>query len=259
MRRLRLLIEGPRSPRANMAIDEAILLAGPDTLRIYTWSPPGLSLGRSTPLSGINFEEAVEMGIEVVRRPTGGAALYHDSRWEVTYSLVISDPEILRLDIESSAALIARGVAEAARMLGAEDVRIGGFKGPGGEILCYLNPGSSDVIVRGRKISGSAQLRRHGRILQQGTLLIHFEAEIWSKLIPTRTPREHLDRYVAGLSDITGREVELEEALNAMVDGFRRALGLELEPGSLSAKEAALASRLAVEKYSSREWLYARL
>ncbi len=254
---MRLIIDGPRSPQANMAIDEAILEAGPDTLRIYTWSPSGLSLGRATPASAVNLGGAERLGVTPVRRPTGGAALYHDELGEVTYSIVISNGDLLSLSVEESAARIAEAVALAARILGAADARVGGFQGPGGEALCYLNPGASDVVVLGRKVSGSAQLRRRGRILQQGTLLLRFDPLKWSRLIPTRTPPGELGRYVAGLSDLLGRPLSVEEAVEALVRGFEESLGLSLEPGTLTPREASIASRLAREKYSSREWLHA--
>jgi lipoate-protein ligase A len=251
--RLRLIIDGPRDPRVNMAIDEAILRAGPDTLRIYTWQPSGLSLGRRTPSASVNAALARELGVIVVRRPTGGAALYHDSDGEVTYSIVTSDERLLSMSIPESAATIAEGVAEAARILGAP-ASVGGFQGPGGETLCYLNPGSSDVVVEGRKISGSAQLRLGGRILQHGTLLLRFKPHVWSALIPTRTPREELSRYVSGIIDILGRAVSFSEAIEALVEGFRRALGADMYPGTLTPREVDLAYRLLYEKYFEEKW-----
>jgi len=252
--RLRLLVDGPRSPRANMAVDEAILLKGPDTLRVYTWSPPGLSLGRRTPVASVNLHAAARLGVEVVRRPTGGAALYHGEMAEVTYSIVASDPSLLSLSVEESAARIAEGVAEAARLLGAGDAMVGGFQGPGGESLCYLNPGASDVVAGGRKVSGSAQLRVGGRLLQHGTLLLTFDPSVWWELIPTRTPPGMLGRYVGGLSDIVGSRIGVEEAVEALIEGFRRALGAEFYEAPLTAAEAAEAARLARGKYGSERW-----
>lgn len=252
--RLRLIVDGPRSPKLNMAIDEAILLAGPDTLRIYMWLPSAVSLGRRTPLEAVNIEAAKRLGVEVVRRPTGGAALYHDSLGEVTYSLIISDPALLELSIPESAARIAEGVARAVRMLGLP-AEVGGFRGPGGEQLCYLNPGSSDVVVSGRKVSGSAQLRRGGRILQHGTLLLHFEPHKWHALIPTRTGLAELSRFVAGVSELARRSIGVDEAVEALVEGFREGLGAELYPGSLTPMEARMALELAQRKYSRLVWI----
>ncbi|MEB3859818.1 MAG: lipoate--protein ligase family protein, partial [Desulfurococcales archaeon] len=121
---LRVIIDGPRDPRVNMAIDEAILRlrsrVGYDTLRLYTWRPTGVSLGRrQNAEAAIRLEEASKMGFVVVRRPTGGGALLHVEGGEVTYSLVLSSEHpVYSASIDESAAMIAEGVAEALRMLG---------------------------------------------------------------------------------------------------------------------------------------------
>ena len=96
----RLLDCGPADGFTNMAIDEAILEVhaaegGLCTLRFYTWSPPALSLGYGQPIeSDIDLTQCQALGIDVVRRPTGGRAVLHEH--EVTYSVVISadDPRV---------------------------------------------------------------------------------------------------------------------------------------------------------------------
>src|SRR5262245_22115967 len=98
--RWRLLDTGPADGFTNMAIDEAILEmhasnGGLPTLRFYTWSPPALSLGYGQPIGlDIDLTQCTALGIDVVRRPTGGRAVLHDH--EITYSLVLNgdDPRV---------------------------------------------------------------------------------------------------------------------------------------------------------------------
>ena len=79
----RLLLEdAPRTAAANMALDEAIMEAvargeSPPTLRFYQWDPPGLSLGKRQPLSGVDLDRCRRDGVVVVRRATGGFAILH--------------------------------------------------------------------------------------------------------------------------------------------------------------------------------------
>src|SRR5437867_13293237 len=85
----RLLREGRADGAANMARDEALLdsalRGGPPTLRIYSWLRPTLSLGAHQPSSDTDLRACRRLGVDLVRRPTGGGAVLHDV--EVTYAV----------------------------------------------------------------------------------------------------------------------------------------------------------------------------
>ncbi len=258
---LRIIVDGPRHPQLNMAIDEAVLRlrgeTGADTLRIYMWLPGGLSLGRRQSPSEVNLEEARRRGYALVRRPTGGAALLHPWPWEVTYSVVLSrEHPLARLDVAESAAEIARGVARAVELLGLE-AGVGGFKpGRAAGGLCYVRPGSSDVVVRGRKVSGSAQLRAHGALLQHGTLLLRLDPAEWLSVIPVpgETP-ETLKSRVSGVYDILGFEPPLSKIVEALIQGFLETLKPSKSyRDSLDPRELETAFDLLKLKYSREEW-----
>src|SRR5688500_10847326 len=95
----RVLDTGPADAFTNMAVDEALLerhaaQALLPTLRFYAWSPAALSLGYGQPLaSDIDLSCCQAMGIDVVRRTTGGRAVLHDH--EVTYSVIIREDDPL--------------------------------------------------------------------------------------------------------------------------------------------------------------------
>src|SRR4029453_4456714 len=93
----RLLVTAPLDGAANMALDEALLLSrlageGPPTLRFFSWDPPTLSLGYGQPLEGpVDLAAAAQLGLGVVRRPTGGSAILHEGPdLELTYSVTAS-------------------------------------------------------------------------------------------------------------------------------------------------------------------------
>jgi len=252
---LRVIIDGPRHPWYNMAMDEAILLSrrkiGLDTLRIYKWSPPAVSLGRGQSADTVDLEEMERAGIVLVRRPTGGGALLH--LWEITYSVVLSsDSPLVKLDVGESARTIAQGVARAVELLGAT-ASVKGDHSVGTDNICYMRSGSSDVMIGGRKISGSAQVR-NGDLLQHGTLLLHFDPELWIKVI--RSPglnAEDLRKRVTSLDQLM-KEVREEEIVNAIVKGFTEVLGEEIEFGEPTKAEVALTQELMRTKYSTDAW-----
>ncbi|MEB3774244.1 MAG: lipoate--protein ligase family protein [Desulfurococcales archaeon] len=257
--RLRVIIDGARDPRMNMAIDEALLASrrgsGVDTLRIYTWRPTGVSLGRGQDTrSSVNMEEVDRLGLVLVRRPTGGRTLIHVDGGEVTYSIILSSQNpVYRASIPESAAMIARGLVRALGIMGIK-ARVGGFRGSKEEELCYLREGASDVLVEGRKVSGSAQVRMGDALLQHGTLLLDFDPAIWTRVIKTRTSPRELGARVTGLRNL-GYSVDLREVLEAMVEGFSRELGYgEVIYGGLTPVEASLAEELYKNKYSTRSW-----
>ena len=253
---LRVIIDGPRDPQLNMAIDEALMLmrrkAGLDTLRLYMWSPTGVSIGRKQDASSVVDLDAVNrLGFKLVRRPTGGGALLHAEGGELTYSVVLGDSHPLAgLDVESSAARIAEGVARALRKLGL-DARVAGesaLSGYGG--VCYMARGSSDVLVMGRKVSGSAQKRMAGALLQHGTILIDFSPEEWARVLKGG---EGVERLVTSLKN-EGVKVPLSRLIELVVEGFSETLGLDPVKGSMEPEEVELAVDLFKRKYSRPEW-----
>jgi len=251
MLKWRLLL-GEGSAEWNMAVDEALLelrkaSRSPSTLRLYVFKPSAVTIGYFQKIAeAVNLEYAKSRGIPVVRRPTGGGSVYHDENGEVTYSIVAMVGEVPR-DIEESYRVICAGVVYALEELSleAEFVPI------------------NDVVVRGRKISGSAQLRRGDAVLQHGTLMYATDLETLASVL--KAPKEKLVskgatsilERVTTVSRELGRRVTKDEVVRAMIKGFSRALGVEFVEGQLTPEERRLAEKL-LEKYRSREWNYKR-
>src|ERR1700736_340121 len=88
----RLLLDPPAAGGWNMAVDEVLLDgvaegSAPPTLRFYEWAPPCLSLGYFQPFEVVDVDGCRSLGVDVVRRPTGGRAILHDR--ELTYSVAL--------------------------------------------------------------------------------------------------------------------------------------------------------------------------
>lgn len=237
------------SAAMNMAIDEAIMTGiqkstSPPTIRLYGWTPAAVSIGR---FQGFDHEvdEAACMaaGVDIVRRITGGGAVYHDTVGEVTYSLIAPEGEFPK-DIIASYEQICQPLITALSTVG---------------IDATFSP-INDIIADGRKISGNAQTRRKGVLLQHGTLLYTVDVDkmfsllrvgkvkVSDKLIASVKKRVTSVKQHSGVN----RDALIEHLQDAFLDQF------SCEMSDYSAQELESAQRLAVEKYGSDSWVKER-
>ena len=270
-----------------MAIDEAILWAvaegkAPPTLRFYGWQPPCLSIGYSQSMGEVDVDRCREAGIDFVRRPTGGRAILHAD--ELTYSVVApqTEPRVAGGVIESYRRL-STGLVAGLRALGVDagqalmpspppyppspSPKVGrGGGGRRGERVrapsaaCFDAPSSYEITVGGKKLVGSAQVRKRGVVLQHGSLPLEGDiARIFDFLkVSSEGKREEskqeLRARATSLRLTLGCDVSFEEVARHLVAGFAQAMNLRLIPGRLSKHELALAERLRREKYATQEW-----
>ena len=230
----------------NMALDESLLINlkeyGP-TLRFYGWMPPAISIGYFQSLEeNVNMEEAKRRGVDIVRRITGGGTVYH--KWEVTYSIILHPPPGKILD---SYRMIEGGIIEGLKEIGIE----------------ARYSGVNDIIVNGRKISGNAQTRRYGGLLQHGTILIDVDIEEMFTLL--KVPNEKIkDKMIRDVKErVTslrhlGIEIEFEELQKILARGFERALNIKLYEEKIDERILKKARELEVRKYATQEWNHRR-
>jgi lipoate-protein ligase A len=172
--RWRLWVDAPRPGWTNMAVDQALLdraeHAGERWLRLYGWEPHCLSFGRHEPAARRYDRTRVEaLGLDVVRRPTGGRAVWHGR--EVTYAVAAPCAELGT--VRESYIEIHRMLLDAFGRLGIA-VRLaprGRPVGVGGG-ACFASPAGGEIMIGGRKAVGSAQLRQGGALLQHGSILL---------------------------------------------------------------------------------------
>ncbi len=256
----RLLVDGPRDGAGNMAVDEAILARyadperapGSPTLRLYAFSPPAFSLGRRQAAEGSRDASFLEsQGIDLVRRPTGGAAVLHEH--ERTYAVIGR----LRREPFPGGVLdtyrrIAVALVAALRKLGLDAAAATGAIDPSaGAALCFERTAHHEIVIGATKLVGSAQLRRSGAFPQQGSILLTAD--------PGRAARAKggtpSGGRFAGIEDLLGRRVDLRELDVALIQAFENAFDAGLRTGELSASEAAHATCLRA-KYASAEWTF---
>jgi lipoate-protein ligase A len=256
-----------------MAVDEAILLAvaegsAPPTLRFFGWTPPCLSLGYAQSASDVDLDRLRARGWELVRRPTGGRAILHTD--ELTYSVVapMAEPRVLGGVIESYRQLSA-GLLRGLEILGLAvraDHQYSLAQSPNHPItqssnpVCFEVPSNYEITANGKKLLGSAQVRKRGAVLQHGSLPLVgdigriCEALRFDSEDERQRARARVRQRAATVLDVLGREVSWESAAAALARGFAEALNLALEQSPLTENERALAEKLRQEKYAMREW-----
>ena len=251
----RLLKLKVRDAFTNMAVDEAILRARieelvPNTVRFYRWSPSAVSIGRFQDVfQEVHVENCKKHGVDVVRRISGGGAVYHDSDGEITYSVVVGERDLGLKDIVAAYRLICGGLIEATKMLGVKaDFNLGDPR------RC------PNVTISEKKISGSAQARKGGVLLQHGSFLLDLDLEkmfTFLKVSWAKSPMEVLGIARKRLTSIK-HELELTVSTNnayqALVNGFQKTLNIQLEEGALTGYEKTLAEKLHKEKFSTENW-----
>ena len=245
----------------NMAIDEAILRSRvngsvPNTLRFYHWKPSAVSIGRFQKLENeVILENCHRLGVDVVRRISGGGSVFHDEAGEVTYSVIATTQDMGTRDIAEVYGKIYAAISEALRTIG-----IASDYSPGDVKNC------PNLTVNGKKISGSAQANRSGVVLQHGTLLI--DVDLPKMFTVLRVPWANSCVQVVNVakSKITSVRNELghpltpETAVNAIAHGFAVTLNMQVVENvqslqeQLTVEELKLSEQLYKEKYSTKEW-----
>lgn len=250
----RLIEDADLDACTNMAIDEAVLWARsqglvPSTIRLYTWKPSAVSIGYFQSMDGeVDVEACKRLGVDLVRRITGGGAVYHAHGGEVTYSIVVDqrDKRIPKSFTESFRVL-SQGLILGLRKIGVE---------------ASFQP-INDIAVNGRKISGSAQTRRKEVLLQHGTVLVKSDIQTMFQVL--RVSKEKIsdkaikavEERVTTIHRETGREIGLSTVREALREGFEESLNVKLMKGVLTSQEKQRVEELR-KKYARDSWNFRR-
>jgi len=229
----RLILDPPLTGRENMEKDLELMGDvsrgdSPPILRLYRWSPPAVSLGYFQDQEEVvDLKACREAGIDVVRRPTGGRAVLHDH--ELTYSIIVPEvhPFINNGGVMDAYRAISRGIVTAFNLLNITASLTPEIKGQGGLApgSCFDTPSAYEIQVEGKKVVGSAQLRRDGIVLQHGAIIYKLQGELYGKLLK-KDYREaemkkqvELDEKAAGLEDL-GYDISYNLMTRALVKAF---------------------------------------
>ena len=234
-----------------MAVDRAVLAAraadaAPPTLRLYWWRVPTVSLGRFQRADDVDLDACRELGVDVVRRPTGGRGVLHDH--ELTYSMVAALVDGVPRGVTASYRWLSGPLVDAYRSLGVDAALTTRSRGER-SAACYLHATRADLSLGAAKLSGSAQVWDGPAVLQHGSFVIDRDGAAESRMFrlderARRALREDATTLVHALGRVPGRD----EIADAVVRALGRRLGVTLEPGSLSAAERTHAESL-VERY----------
>ena len=223
--RCHLVIEPiPEPGWHNMAVDRALLDLvahdGDAYLRLYRWKPYCLSFGRHEPAARRYDRDRIEhLGLAVVRRPTGGRAVWHAR--ELTYS--VAAPTAVFGTLKEAYHSIHALLVHALTALGATpSLARSGRPTPGLDAgPCFAHPAGGEVMVEGRKVVGSAQLRLGDAFLQHGSLLLEDSQDMVATLLDqTGVSPPTLDMP---LSTLLGRRIGFDEVageIHAALDGW---------------------------------------
>jgi lipoate-protein ligase A len=232
----------------NMAIDEAILIARiagrvPNTLRLYRWQPSAVSIGKNqNPDGEVYLDSCKQLGVDIVRRVSGGGAVYHDYEGEVTYSINAKIETLGASDITVGYAKVYEAIKDALRILGiTADFSTGDAKN------------CPNMTVGGKKISGSSQIITRGVVLQHGTLLRSVDLPKMFQVLRLKNASctQAADigrRKITSIQNELGHAVSPDTIANALAQGFKAMLKIQLEPGELTPFEVELATKLYKEK-----------
>ncbi|MCD4754091.1 MAG: lipoate--protein ligase family protein [Anaerolineaceae bacterium] len=265
----RLMITPPMSGAENMALDEALLETITDdnnipVLRLFDWSPPCLSLGYSQPYSDVNYEKLKELGWDIVRRLTGGRAVLHTN--ELTYSVIapLNEDRVKGSIIESyrrlSQALLA-ALNELSLNARAEKEYILPTQSNKLAPVCFEVPSKYEITVQGKKIIGSAQARKHGGVLQHGSLPLHGDLtriiEVLNFFSETSRDRakERLLAHATTIESVLGEITPWDVAANAFIEAFQKTLNIDFIKSDPTCSELERANQFQKDKYRNDEWL----
>ena len=221
-----------------MAIDEFLLGDAIDPiLRIYGWSNPCVSIGYFQGIEEINYQKCMKEGVEVVRRITGGGAVFHNM--ELTYSFVTKNfPQ----DIMQSYQQICQIIITALKNLGFD---------------AKFSP-LNDITIDGKKVCGNAQTRKQNTLLQHGTILLDVDFDTMFSLL--KVPIEKIsDKEILDVKNrVMGISKSFDEVADSLKNSVKQIFQCQLVPYNLEKEDLILCRKIAAEKYANEEWTLRR-
>ena len=242
-----LIHEQPQSPAMHMALDQAITEAVDrgerrPTLRIWEWGAPAVVIGSFQSLKNeVDPDGAARHGITVVRRISGGGAMFIEPGNTITYSLTVPSSLVEGLSFEQSYAYLDAWVIGALAQLG---------------IQATYQP-LNDIASPAGKIAGAAQKRlAGGAVLHHVTMAYDIDADKMLEVL--RIGREKMsdkgtksaNKRVDPLRSQSG--MPRAEVIEAFKNYFRSQY--QVVDGEITAAERARAEELAATKFATTEW-----
>ena len=224
-----------------MGLDQALMSTVEDfipVLRLYGWKPSAVSIGYFQSLEQeVNVKKCKELGIDVVRRITGGGAVLHEN--ELTYSFIT---KIYPANIIESYRSICEPVVTCLYDLGFD---------------AKFSP-LNDITVENKKVSGNAQTRRNNVLLQHGTILLDVNVDKMFSVL--KVPSEKIkDKIIQDVKErVMGLKMSYDEVANKLWRSFGQKFQAEVFKDDVKTDESIEAKIMQKYKYSTYEWNYKR-
>ena len=269
MRQWHLVVDKPTIGTINMASDEVLLQSVVSknrlpTLRLYGWQPMCLSLGYGQRIREADLDRIQSYGWGIVRRPTGGNAILHGN--ELTYSVTLPlDHELAQGDVVESYRRISTALMSALNLLGLSpqsEKQAKGNRGLGP--VCFEVPSHYEITADGKKLIGSAQMRRKSGILQHGTLPLFgdialiCDALVYVDEAEREVAKVQVRERATTLDTVAGYRITWEEAAEALVEGFARTFDIDFVESDYSDTEYTQIEQVAIEQYGHASWMTKR-
>jgi lipoate-protein ligase A len=239
----------------DMALLDSVREGGRPIVRFYRWWPPCISLGRNQPARDrYDTAEAERRGIEFVRRPTGGRAVYHHH--EITYSVIVRERQLG--GPRRTYQVIHKSLLAGLRLLGAATEMVGDSAQAlrPSTLPCFSEIDRGAIVAGSRKLVGSAQCRVEGVLLQHGSLLLSADQSPTWELLKVRGDKDAPTRLTA-LDEVLSHLPTWAELVDGLASGFERLLGIQFAQSVLDAEDRARVTRYA-RRFSDPEWTWRR-
>lgn len=257
-----------------MALDEALLEAvaagsSPPILRLYRWQPAAISLGYAQRGADVvNLAACRRLGLDVVRRCTGGRAVLHDR--EVTYAVIAREgeglfPGRLGANYQLLAPVLDQLLASYGLTVARSVQRLRPGSAPALHSACFTAPAQFEQVVAGHKLTGSAQKRQQGAFLQHGSIPLDLDTEQLFAALDTRgklTAAEGarlLAAKVGWLNRYLPQPVTVDAVEERLVALFAAHFTVTLQPDLPQSAELARCATLVNERYGCPDWNFAGL
>lgn len=233
-----------KDPRYNLAFEEYCFKQLPrDEDYILLWiNGPAIIIGKNqNTLEEVNSEYVKRNGISVVRRVTGGGAVYHDLG-NLNFSIITNADGNSVIDFKK----YNLSILKALRSLGVE---------------CELS-GRNDITIDGKKFSGIAQSIWKDRVLNHGTLLFDTQLDVLSDALNVKQDKieskgvKSVKSRVTNIKDYLNIEVDIDEFRQVLLKSILETEDIESNTLELSEEQLGEINKLFEEKYSTWEWNY---
>ncbi|MGE5381693.1 MAG: lipoate--protein ligase [Methylocystaceae bacterium] len=233
------LINSSTRPQFNLALEEYVLknLAGE---YFFIWQDePAIIVGRNQNTAAeINEDYVKANGIHVVRRLTGGGAVYHDLG-NINFTMIVDDPGGAGFDFQSFTRPIVKALANAG--------------------IAAECSGRNDITIQGKKFSGNAQYRYGSRLLHHGTLLFATDLSVLGSALRVKPQKieakgvKSVQSRVTNIADYAPG-LSLGGFKHLVIDWLHKEYSAEADAYQLSNQEYQVVQQLADNKYSSWAW-----